>query len=166
MHLEIERKFLIAYPDEKALACAGGTKTEIFQTYLLCPDGSLRVRKRGRDGCYEYTKTLKRDKTLLTREEYESVISQQEYDSLLKQADPRYNTLIKTRWCVPYRDFICEIDLYPFWTSCAIMEIELPSEDTPVPAPPFVTVLRDVSGDKRYSNRNMARFDFHKGDLT
>lgn len=161
MNLEIERKFLIAYPDERLLkSVPGSSETEIFQTYLLCADGSLRIRKRGANGVYQYTKTLKRDKTKLTREEYENVIDEGEYARLLKQADPRYNTLYKRRWRIPYAGFIYEVDIYPFWTKQAIMEVELPTENTQIPPLPFVRILREVSDDRRYSNRSMARFDF------
>ena len=43
---EIERKFLIRMPDTAELLRLG-ERTEIVQTYLLCENGSARVRKRG-----------------------------------------------------------------------------------------------------------------------
>lgn len=59
--LEIERKYLIRYPDIPVLEQAEGySKTDIEQTYLK-NDGSPfggRVRKRGADGKYTYTLSL------------------------------------------------------------------------------------------------------------
>ena len=56
---EIERKYLIRYPDRELLdRCA--EKTEITQTYLQSRGGpTARVRKRGLDGTYVYTHTQK-----------------------------------------------------------------------------------------------------------
>ena len=60
--LEIERKFLIEYPDidwlENSSECK---KIEIIQTYLKSgKDEELRVRQRGMNGNYIYFKTIKR----------------------------------------------------------------------------------------------------------
>ena len=42
--LEIEKKYLIAYPDEGLLVKKGAVVKEIEQTYLLSDVGSERVR--------------------------------------------------------------------------------------------------------------------------
>ena len=46
---------------------------------------------------------------------------------------------------------------YPFWQKQAVLEVELPSEDTELVLPPYLTVLCDVSGDRRYKNVSLAR---------
>lgn len=162
MNFEIERKFLIKYPNEELLkTIPRSNKTEIFQTYLLYKGGNLRVRKRGVGKTFTYTKTLKKDVSPLTREEYEDEITCQEYENLLKQANPAYKTLHKYRWAVPFGAFIYEIDLYPFWTDLAIMEVEIESENTIITEPPFVHIIRDVTLDRRYSNKNMANIHFN-----
>ena len=50
-----------------------------------------------------------------------------------------------------------EIDVYPFWTDRAIMEIELDSEEREVMLPPFIEVIKEVTGDGRYTNAAIAR---------
>ena len=57
---EIERKFLIRFPDMELLR-SRATGSEIVQTYLLCPEKgcTARVRKRGWPGSYRYTHTVK-----------------------------------------------------------------------------------------------------------
>ena len=53
---EIERKFLIEYPDIKELAeLPNCEKVEIIQTYLNAPVGEeVRIRQRGNKGDYIY----------------------------------------------------------------------------------------------------------------
>ena len=50
-----------------------------------------------------------------------------------------------------------EIDVYPFWTDRAIMEIELDSEEREVMLPPSIEVIKEVTGDGRYTNAAIAR---------
>ena len=149
--LEIERKFLIAYPDMALLeAQSGCNKTEIAQTYLTpASDGAQRrVRKRGADGVYTYTCTEKIFITPVRRIEREREISEAEYEALLKECSPEYDTLYKTRYAIPYAGLVCEIDVYPFISDWAVLEIELEEEGTILPMPPFVQVLKEVTGVK------------------
>lgn len=155
---EIERKFLIRYPDCEWLF-ANSDVTEITQTYLLRPDPSrsARVRKRGRDGNYVYTHTVKQRISDMRRIEIEREISEEEYEELLKQADPKRNVIHKLRCCLPFRGQMFELDLFPFWTDRAILEIELKEESQPVEFPPELEILREVTGDRRYTNSSMAK---------
>ena len=59
---EIERKFLINYPDLKKLeSLSSCEKIEIIQTYLISKnDDEIRIRQRGKEGNYIYYKTIKR----------------------------------------------------------------------------------------------------------
>lgn len=158
--LEIERKFLIYYPDISVLARAEGyNKTEIEQTYLK-NDGSPfggRVRKRGTDGKHTYTKTYKRTITAVRRVEIEEEITREEYVFLLKEADPASRTVKKQRHCFLYEGKLFELDIYPFWNDRAILEIELESEDAPFLMPPFIEVVKEVTQDTRYRNRSIAK---------
>ena len=152
-HFEIERKFLIRYPDTKVLA-GMGEWSEIEQTYLKeTGDGfSARVRKRGRDGQYTYTHTVKQHITDIRRVEIEREIDAAEYAELLKKADPKRQTIYKTRWVIPYAGKCFEIDLFPFWTDRAFMEIELSDENEAVDFPSVIEIIREVTDDKRYTN--------------
>lgn len=155
--IEIERKYLIRYPDLSFLT-EHAHASSITQTYLLNDSGETeRVRAREENGVCTYTHTAKRWLTKLTREEHEWEISQAEYERLLQRADPARKPICKTRWILPYCGQTFEIDIYPFWTDRAIMELELTSEAQEILLPPEIHILRDVSGEQRYSNSALAR---------
>ncbi len=155
---EIERKYLIRMPDPDFLS-EHASPTQIEQTYLLAPSPGLtsRVRKRGQEGAWHYTHTQKTRLNALRCIEDEREIEEAEYRRLLFQADPTLQTIIKTRWVLPWQDQLFEIDIYPFWTDRAIMEIELADEEQPVELPPQIRVLREVTSDLRYKNYSLSR---------
>ena len=103
---EIERKFLIEYPDvswlENNPACQ---RIEIIQTYLNSANGDeVRVRQRGADGSYSFFQTTKRRVSDLKRVEIERRLSQQEYLRLLMDADTSKRQIRKTRYCLTYEN--------------------------------------------------------------
>lgn len=158
--LEIERKFLIKYPDISILEKAKGYNvTEIFQTYLESDkDGcNMRVRKRGINGKYTYTVTYKKSITEVIREEYEKQISQKQYDTLLARAKKGFNTIVKQRHCFYYNEKLFELDTFPFWNDRAFLEIELTCDKEQFDIPPFVAVIKEVTADKRYRNFALAQ---------
>ena len=156
--LEIERKFLIEYPNLKELeGLSNGNFSDISQTYLVGEQGtSERVRARTRGGVSVYTHNTKIKLSSMKRIEIEDEISREEYEELLKRADPKCRTIEKVRYCVEYGEFEFEIDVFPFWQDKAFMEVEMPSEDTNVPLPDFVKIIREVTDDNRYTNHALA----------
>lgn len=155
---EIERKFLISYPDTRWLesnpACQ---KVEIIQTYLNSGDGEeTRVRQRGADGNYVYTMTKKRTISGIKRVEVEKRLSQAEYLNLLMEADTSRHPIRKTRYCLTYDNQYFEIDVYPFWNNKAIVEIELSDEGDEIRMPPQIEVIREVTDDQSYKNSALA----------
>lgn len=156
--LETERKFLIEYPDTALLAKQAHCRVlQMVQTYLLCDTGSLRVRKTVEKGKVEYRLNEKRRISGLTHEEYEKVISEEVYTELLRCADTSRNPVSKTRYAFSFGVHVMEIDVYPFWNDRAILEIELSCEDEEYKIPDFIKVIKEVSGDKRYSNKALAK---------
>lgn len=157
--LEIERKFLIAYPDVEWLnSLPNCRKVDIIQTYLLSNEGEdLRIRQRGENGSYIYFKTLKRKVSDTSRVEIEERLDQNEYLRLLMEADPAKRPIRKTRYCLTYENQYFEIDLYPFWADQAIAEIELKDENEPIRFPRELNVIREVTDDENYKNANLAR---------
>lgn len=156
--LEIERKFLIAYPDAAWLQAAGCRRAEITQTYLIAGDGEeRRVRRREEDGVCSYVETVKRHVSAASRVEIEREIAREEYEALLAQADPSCRPIHKTRYILPYEGLALEIDVYPFWADRAILEAEIDREDAPVAIPPELTVIREVTGEAAYKNASLAR---------
>lgn len=155
---EIERKFLIKYPDMDLLR-ARAQGSQIVQTYLRRPEKgrSARVRKRGCGGAWTYTHTVKEKINDMRRLEIEREITEEEYLELLKDADPSRRTICKERWCYEYRNQLFEIDIFPFWQDKAVMEIELSDEMQPVLFPPEIEIIKEVTGDKRYTNSSIAK---------
>lgn len=90
------------------------------------------------------------------RIELEERLSQDEYLRLLMNADPEKRPIQKKRYCLVYENQYFEIDLFPFWTDQAIVEIELIREDSPVVFPPELEVIREVTGDPDYTNAALA----------
>ena len=156
--LETERKFLIKYPDTALLASVDGAIVkDITQTYLLCDTGSLRVRKTVCRGVTVYHRNEKRRVTDITSEEYEREISEEAYTELLRCADMSRKPVEKTRYAIPFEGHIIEVDVYPFWNDRAIMEIELACEDEAYSIPDYIEIIKEVTSDKRYSNRALSK---------
>ena len=157
--LEIERKFLIEYPNiellEKSQNCK---KVEIIQTYLKTenPDEELRIRQRGQNGHYTYTKTIKKNITDVTRIETESRISKDEYLKLLLSADTTKHQIRKDRYCLTYKNQYFEIDIFPFWKDKALLEIELNHENQPITFPKDLKIIKEVTNEPAYKNASIA----------
>ena len=159
--LEIEKKYLIAYPDISVLeAQPDYDRTQIIQTYIKGTlDGARgRVRKRGKNGAFTYTRTYKRDVTGMTRIEIEDEITEQEYNELLTQKNDNCRTIEKERIVFTYGGRLFEVDLYPFWDDKAVMEVELESENAEFTLPPFITVIKDVTEIPAFRNSAIAEY--------
>lgn len=155
---EIERKYLIEYPDmawlENYPTCR---RVEIIQTYLNGGENEeVRVRQRGTDGNYVYFQTIKRKVSDVKRVEIERRLSQSEYLRLLMDADTTKRQIRKTRYCLTYENQYFEIDVYPFWDDKAIVEIELRDEDVSIVFPKELRVIREVTDDAAYKNSSLA----------
>ena len=156
---EIERKYLIAYPDiawlENHPTCR---RIEIIQTYLnSAPGEEIRVRQRGIDGNYIYFETVKRKISDVKRIEIERRLSQNEYLARLMDADTQRRQIRKTRYCLTYESQYFEIDVYPFWNDRAILEIELSDENADIVFPEQIRVIREVTDDDAYKNASLAK---------
>ena len=158
-HCEIERKYLIAMPDPDFLKSQPGCAIwEIEQIYLTAlPGETRRIRRVSEAGETLFYKTFKRRLTALTAEEQEGQISQADYEAYRNEADPDRRPILKTRFRIPYQNQILEIDLYPFWTDRAVLEIELDSEAQPTRIPTWLHVLKEVTADHRYKNVSLAQ---------
>ena len=156
---EIERKYLIEYPDIKWLESNPSCRRiEIIQTYLNSAAGEeVRIRQRGFDGNYIYYQTIKRKVSDVKRVEIERRLSQSEYLKLLMEADTTKRQIRKTRYCLTFDNQYFEIDIYPFWTDKAIAEIELSDENAAVVFPKQLKVIREVTEDEAYKNASLAK---------
>lgn len=157
---EIERKYLIEYPDVHLLeSLPNCCKVEIIQTYLNSRDGNeVRIRQRGANGHYTYYETCKKTITSLERVEIERRLTKDEYLTRLMEADPTKRPIRKNRYCLTQDGKYYEIDVYPFWSDKAILEIELTDPLEEVLIPEQVKVIREVTDDPVYKNSTLAAF--------
>ncbi len=157
--LEIERKFLIEFPDINMLknikTCR---KVPITQAYLTTPEeGNFRIRKRGEGDRAVYIKTVKIKISDIKRIEKENYISKEEYYNYLSQREHITGIISKDRYCIVCGSTYYELDVYPFWNDRATLEIELLSEDQLYKLPEFVKLIREVTFEKEYRNFALAQ---------
>lgn len=157
--LETERKYLIALPDTAALmALPGAYKEDMEQIYLFKKDGaSRRVRKSVRDGKVTYVYNEKSPVSAASMLETEQYLDKKEYERYKQEADPDRRAIYKTRYTVPDCGFVYEIDIYSFSVGRAVLEVELDDETIHPPIPPYLTLIREVTGEKVFSNRAIAK---------
>ena len=158
--LEIERKYLVRMPDLAALsALPGCVVSKIEQTYLPDPAPGMteRIRLRRFSDRDEYTHTVKIRLSEVEAREEEETVGEEVFCDLLSRRDPALQTVKKTRYAFPVGEQIYEVDVYPFWERTAILETELSDPTLHAEIPPFLTVIREVTGERAYTNRNLAR---------
>ena len=151
---------MIRYPDiEKLRAMPGYRVIHIEQTYLACDDDFVggRIRRITDDNGVRYVYTYKVRLSDVTRREYERELSADEYEELLMRKNPDTVTIIKDRHIFRFSGLVYELDVYAFWDKEATLEAEVESEDTPIPIPPCVELIREVTHDRRYNNSMLAK---------
>jgi adenylate cyclase len=147
MATETERKFLVDDPSE---AIVGTTGDSIDQGYLAI-DGEIqvRVRRRGDD----YTLTVKRGGGQ-SRFEEEIEISDDQFASLWELTQRR--RLVKRRHVIDLGDEV-EVDVYADQLDgLVIAEVEFDSEADADRFEPPAWFGREVTGEVKYSNVNLA----------
>ena len=156
---EIERKFLIEYPNLKELEkMPNCTKVDITQTYLKSSNSTeRRIRARGIDGDYLYYLTEKRKVSNVKRVETTKRITKDDYLRLLLEEDNKLHSIHKTRYCLSENSQYFEIDIYPEWRNQAVIEIELNNENQEIKWPKHIKIIKEVTEDNTFKNRQMAK---------
>lgn len=157
--IETEVKLLIKMPDIDEIKKQPQLAVkEIIQTYLCASEGvTRRVRQITIGEKVKYILTEKIRISKLSAYEAEKEISEKEYAMLLTEADSDRTPIKKIRYVFPYDSHLMELDVYPFWSDRAILEVELSNEDEKFSLPPIFEIIKDVSGDKRYKNAMLAK---------
>ena len=149
MTREIERKFLLRNDGWRWSATAS---SDLRQGYLTPRRDETSVRVRVIDGVRARL-ALKFARIGLSRDEFEFDIPLEEANQLLKHAVG--NVVEKTRYTVPHRGFVWEVDVFVgIYCGLIIAEVEMKSEDDNPPLPGWLGC--EVTGNKRYSNRTLA----------
>ena len=156
--IESERVFLVE-PDSTIPVehCV----VDISQTYLYSVgDAEERVRRRtlGGGSTFYYTK---KEAIIGSADRIETSkrIDERTYYSLIEQRrDPAYVPVNKRRNCFLWKNQYFELDT--FVSPCpgeSQMEWEATDRNHLLEMPPFVKVIREVTGEKAFSNRSRAR---------
>lgn len=133
-------------------------ESEITQTYLVAdPDCEVRLRRRSWQG--ETVNVHKTKKRISSREvlETERQVSNALYESLLQQADPYRATIRKTRRSFIWKGQYFEIDTFHAPVdNLVILETKGVAQQESVNFPPFIRVIKDVTGNQQFYNYNIA----------
>lgn len=153
--IETERRFLV----HSATLDTPVETVFVEQIYLKSTDDKTeRIRKRGQDGAWTYTRTLKDKKINGSGKEIERQISELEYEVLKEQADPSRRPIYKKRNYFLWQNQYFELDEFiDPCTGMLILEIELDEPGQEVVLPPFIKIDHEVTDDPTYTNRAIAK---------
>jgi CYTH domain-containing protein len=148
--IEIERKFLVksmAYREDSS------SKTSMVQGFLNTdPERTVRIRIHGEIGYI--TVKGKSNESGTTRFEWEDELNLSDARALLKICEP--GIIEKTRYEVRFDHHVFEIDeFHGDNEGLTLAEIELQQENEAFPTPAWLG--REVTGDNRYYNSNLAK---------
>lgn len=134
-------------------------ESDITQTYLVAdPDTEVRLRKRHCDGKNVYVYTSKKKISENEQIETERQINSNLYLTLLQQADPYRRTIQKNRKSFIWKGQYFELDTFLRPVSdLMILETKGVVEHKDVKLPPFLEIIEDITGNKRYYNYNLAK---------
>ena len=152
-----KRKYLISMPDMENLAERDAVvPIDMVQTYLCMtnPCTERRVRRQKHGGEYMYFYTEKHIRPDGTKWDTEKPITEKDYNRYLLEADPELQSVDKTKYRFVYDSCRFEIDVYPFSADKAVMFRY--SENDEAAIPPEIRVIREVTGDPDYKNKQLA----------
>ena len=152
-----KRKYLIAMPDMKTLAERyAAVPADMVQTYLCMTNPCIerRVRRQKHGGEYMYFYTEKHIRPDGTKWDTEKPITEKDYNRYLLESDPELQSVDKTKYRFVYDSCRFEIDVYPFSADKAVMFRY--SENDEAAIPPEIRVIREVTGDPDYKNKQLA----------
>lgn len=149
-----ERKYIV----EVIGALPDGINTKITQTYLTAePNSEIRLRRSVHDGHTQNIHTIKRRISQTENVITERHVNNNLYESLMKQADPYRCTINKQRKSFIWQGQHFELDTYlaPL-DGLVILETKGKKSHDDVNFPPFLRVVKDITGMKDYYNYNLA----------
>ena len=148
MGVEIERRFLVAYPDWRKTV---QRQVNIVQGYLRTKDVAVRVRIADRTGFI----TIKGPPEGLLRSEYEYEIPLDEAEQLIEEfCEPR--VLHKTRNYLRVAEHEWTVDEFTAGhVGLVLAEVELSYPDEPIEMP--IWLGEEVSWDPAYTSHELAK---------
>lgn len=150
-----ERKYIVELTDQLPDDCI---ETQILQTYLTAEPGSeVRLRRRTSGDHTVNIHTVRRQlsdsQELVTERQVPDAL----YESLLQQADPYRQPIRKLRHSFIHQGQFFELDTYQGQhEGLLILETKGIACHNDLRLPPFLRIVQDITGDKRYYNPNLA----------
>jgi CYTH domain-containing protein len=150
-----ERKYIVevngAFPEDSI-------QSEITQTYLQAePGAEIRLRRRGWGQKQVYVHTTKKKTSDNEELVTERQINLSLYEMMLSLADPNRHTIRKQRNSFIWKGQYFEVDTYKeALDGLVILETKGIAEGEPVKFPPFLHVIKEITGDEHYYNYNLA----------
>ena len=134
-------------------------QSEITQTYLTGEPGTeIRLRKRGWGQKQVYVHTTKKKTSENEELVTERQINLSLYEMMLGLADPSRHTIHKLRNSFIWKGQYFEVDTFQDQLQgLVILETKGIAEGEPVKFPPFLRVIKDVTGDENYYNFTLAQ---------
>ncbi len=153
LFLEIERRWLVKLPENLEKY-----ESHYIEQAYLEPANGFQGRIRRWDNKFIYTEKA-RTGSSMSRIENEREITEAEYVEL--QKNTILNVIKKRRYIIPAGALKFELDVFEnvVESGYGIMEAELPEESTVFEMPDFVEIVREVTEDSYYTNRNFASMD-------
>ena len=155
--MEKKHKYLIEMPDLNQLVIRyRAVPYDMMQTYLNTTNPAIerRIRQQKNGADYLYFYTEKHTMPDNTKWDTEKPISQKEYVQYLMEGDMSLRSVRKTKYRFTYQDQRFELDIYPFSSDKAIMFRYSDNDDVQIP--PEFHILREVTGDPEYKNKQLA----------
>lgn len=145
----------IAFPDEIRYS-----KFEVDHDYITRPDQDvshqLRLRRRGLNGQFTYSYTLRYPDLHGQRVELKRLVNRREYFDLLLQRDPSTQTVTKKRYSFLYENQYYELDQFVSpHKGLYLLEFHAPSTSSAV-LPPWFKYEGEVTSNKSYSMYQLA----------
>lgn len=153
LSLEIERKWLVKIPGN-----IGDFPFETIEQDYLAAESGFRGRIRKLDDKFIYTEKAPTGDPRV-RIENERFLTEAEYNFFKTKTVG--HTIKKRRYLIPYGGLTFEFDVFENTAEngYALMEAELAGKDDKVEFPPFIEIIREVSDDMYYTNRNLSSME-------
>lgn len=150
-----ERKYIVKLTGELPETI----DSDILQTYLVSEPGTeVRLRRRSWSGgkvvnVHNTKKRTSPGEQIETERQVENAL----YESLLQQADPYRQSISKLRQSFIWKGQYFELDTYRgSLDGLVILETKGIADAEDVNFPPFIRVIKEITGNKEYYNYNLA----------
>jgi len=164
----VQKKFLLAHDGEGRFIIDEPTdlKRETFEVeevFLVTKSKEMlenKIRSRGKEDSYTYiheTRSIVQGEEIIMKRQ----ITAREFIQLGDQKDVNKKPIEKIRHCFIYKNQNFVVDVFQNVVGKpTILRIETNDKDEVVNIPPFVQIIREVTGDKNYLTNTMTSKDY------